>query len=327
MKRYFAFVLMLMVCGCAFPQSKLKTLYGRVDSLLSKRYNRITYDTLYVGRPNTKLTFKLRYNVSGNTFRYKNVGKGYNTHARLSTDTKGTISIGASYQGIGLSYSINPAKLSGRNKDYEFNVSISSKRYLLDLNYLRANTTSGNITSNDETYYLDKELMTLKMLSISGYYVFNHRRFSYPAAFTQSYFQKRSAGSWLAGFSFLGGTIATNEDAPDDFPDMYARMRCASLGGGYGYNLVWRKLLFHLSLMPSIVFFNYNRISLEDETKKEYTHFPDLQVGLRGAIIYNINPRYFIGSTLIVNSSTFGNFKHYSSHTRWYARAFFGFRL
>lgn len=42
----------------------------------------------------------------------------------------------------------------------------------------------------------------MQVLNLTGYYTFNHRRFSYPAAFTQSYIQRRSAGSWLAGISY-----------------------------------------------------------------------------------------------------------------------------
>ena len=42
--------------------------------------------------------------------------------------------------------------------------------------------------------------------NISAYYVFNDKRFSFPAALLQNYHQLRSAGSWLAGLSFQSGS-------------------------------------------------------------------------------------------------------------------------
>lgn len=326
-KSLLTLALFVAVSDCAFSQSKIKKLYGRVDSVLRVRYERVTYDTLYIRRPNKRLTLRVRGNLSGNSIRYKNVQGENDSHAKISTSMRGTVSLGASYMGIAAAFSINPGKWSGRNKDYEFNVSASSNRYIIDLSYQRSNTLSGDITSKNESYHIDKGLLELKMLNITGCYIFNHRRFSYPAAFSQSYFQKHSAGSWLAGLSFMGGTVNTSDEAPTGSHDLQLKVRNIAIGGGYGYNLVHRKWLFHLSLMPTIIFYNYNNIAMDGESVREYTHFPDMLVDSRAAIVYNISSRYFIGSTLIVNSSVFGNFKHYTDQTRWRARAVFGYRL
>ena len=326
-KRIFLIILMLVAGANAFSQNKLKRLYLRADSILRERYEKVTYDTQYICRPDRRLLFRVRGNLSGNSIRYKNIRDGNDTHAHISTDLRGTISLGASYMGISAAYSINPGKIKGSNKDYELNVSASSNRYILECNYQRSNTLSGDITTKNSSYHIGKELLTMKMMNITGCYIFNHRRFSYPAAFSQSYFQRRSAGSWLAGFSFMGGNVKTSEDAPADSHDLHLKVRNVALGGGYGYNLVYRKWLFHLSAMPTIVVYNYNDITMDGEKRKEYTHFPDLLINSRAAIVYNISPRYFIGSNLVVNSSTFGNFKHYNYQTKWHARAVFGFRL
>lgn len=322
-----AAILMLMVSACAFSQSKIKKLYNKADSILRVRYERVTYDTQYISRPDRRLTLRVRGNLSGNSIRYKNVQGDNDSHADISTSMRGTISLGASYMGIAAAYSINPGKLSGRNKDYEFNVSASSNRYIIDLSYQRSNTLSGDITTKGDTYHIEKNYLNMKMLSITGIYIFNRRRFSYPAAFSQSYFQKRSAGSWLAGLSFMGGTIKTGDEAPEGSHDLFLRVRSVGIGGGYGYNLVCHKWLFHLSLMPTIICYNYNKITMDGESVHEYTHFPDLIVNSRAAIIYNISSRYFLGTNLVVNSSLFGNFNHYTAQTKWRARAVFGFRL
>ena len=326
-KKLFLVILILMAGTNAFPQSKFKKLYLRADSILRERYEKVTYDTQYICRPDRRLLIRVRGNLSGNAIRYKNVQDGNDSHAHISTDPRGTISLGASYMGIAASYSINPAKISGKNSDYELNISASSNRYILDINYQRSNTLSGDITTKNGNYHIDKDYLSMKMLNITGCYIFNHRRFSYPAAFSQSYFQRRSAGSWMAGISFMEGSINTSEDAPAESHNLQIKVRNIALGGGYGYNFVHQKWLFHLSAMPTIIVYNYNNITMDDVKKEEFTHFPDLLINTRGAIIYNISPRYFIGSNIVVNSSTFGNFKHYTFQTKWHARMVFGFRL
>lgn len=327
MKRACAVILMLMVSACAFPQSKIKKLYERADSILRVKYERVTYDTQYISRPDKRFLLRIRGNLSGNSIRYKNVQDGNDMHAHLSTDLRGTISLGASYMGIAASFSINPTKQKGASKDYEFNASASSNRYIIELGYQRTNTLAGDITTPTRSSHIDKEYLKMKMLNITGCYIFNHRRFSYPAAFSQSYIQKHSAGSWLAGLSFLGGSINTTEEAPPESLELHIKVRSVAIGGGYGYNLVHRKWLFHLSLLPTIVVYNYSDITIGGKNVHEYTHFPDMIVNCRAAIVYNISPRFFVGTTAIVNSSVFGNFNHYTSQTRWRTRAFFGLRL
>ena len=327
MKRVLLVLFLLLASASAFSQNKIKKLYLRADSILRVRYEKITYDTLYICRPDRKFLFRIRGNFSGNSIRYKNVQDGNDSHAHISTDLRGTISLGASYMGIAAAYSINPAKISGRNKDYEFNISASTNRYIIELNYQRSNTLSGDITTKSGSYHIGKDLLGMKMMNITGCYIFNHRRFSYPAAFSQSYIQRRSAGSWMAGFSFMGGSVNTSEEAPAGSHELHLKVRNIALGGGYGYNFVYRKWLFHLSAMPTIIVYNYNNITMDGVKMEEYTHFPDLLINSRAAIVYNISPRYFIGSNLVVNSSTFGNFKHYTYQTKWRARVVFGFRL
>ena len=52
----------------------------------------------------------------------------------------------------------------------------------------------------------------MNVVNIAGYYTFNHNRFSFPAALYQNYYQRHSAGSLLAGFSFQGGSIKTTDE-------------------------------------------------------------------------------------------------------------------
>ncbi|MBQ8127243.1 MAG: DUF4421 family protein [Prevotella sp.] len=54
--------------------------------------------------------------------------------------------------------------------------------------------------------------MKLQTLNVNGYYIFNRRHFSYPAAFAHSYVQRRSAGSLVLAVSGQGQRGETQTD-------------------------------------------------------------------------------------------------------------------
>jgi hypothetical protein len=180
----------------------------------------------------------------------------------LSTSRKTTVSVGASYRGISASLALNPAKLKGIYKDYELNLSYYSSRLSLDASYHRSTTLAGDVERGDYVGHLNKEGVKSKMVNIAGYYIFNHRRFSYPAAFTQSYIQRRSAGSWLAGISYQGGSIETTDELKErtpNAPEVDIHIGLVGIGGGYGYNWVLgKKWLLHFSMLPTFVVYNHS---------------------------------------------------------------------
>lgn len=327
MKKTVVFLLMLLAGSVTFAQSKREVMRERVDSVLRKNYEKGSYDTLYIKRPDSKLTLKVRGNLSGNYIHAKNTVDRDDIRAKLNTDTRATLSVAATYYGVTAGFAINPAKLGGKNKDMEFNLNAYGNRFGVEASYQLSQTLSGDISDNDGTYHLDKGFLRMATVSVTGYYAFNHRHFSYPAAFTQSYIQKRSAGSWLVGFSYQGGSIKTTDDAPDELGNARIYVGNFAIGGGYGYNLVAKKWLFHLSAQPNVIIFNSNSVKMNGEKRSESLHFPEMIVNSRAAIIYNINTKYFVGTTYVVNSTLFGDLDHYTRQVKWRARAFVGMRL
>ncbi|MBR0045629.1 MAG: DUF4421 family protein [Bacteroidaceae bacterium] len=321
------FILMLMLGNVAFAQSKREALRGRVDSMLQANYTKGTYDTLYIKRPESKLMLKLKGNLSGNSIHAKNTVDENNVLTKLNTDTRATLSAGVNYLGLSAGLAINPGRLSGKNKDFEINLNGYANRFGVEASYQLSKTLSGDVDYNADKYHLDKGFLRLASVSVTGYYAFNYRRFSYPAAFTQSYIQKRSAGSWLLGFSYQGASIKTTDDAPSEMGDIRIYVGNFAIGGGYGYNFVAKKWLFHLSTQPNVIIFNSNSFKMNGEKRSEALHFPEMIVNSRAAVVYNINPKYFAGSTFLVNSTLFGNLNHYTRQVKWYGRLFVGYRL
>ena len=304
---------------------------ARLDSALTARYYRTPYDTNFVIRPEGKLTLKLRLNQTGNDFHAKGTVNGFYSEADLKTSHKTTMSIGASYRGISAAVAINPAKMKGLYKDYEFNLNYYSSRLSLDFSYQRSETLAGDFTGDRGDLRLESGEALLKVLNIAGYYTFNHRRFSYPAAFTQSYIQRRSAGSWLAGISYQGGSIKTTDDLKarnSNAPDVRIYIGHVGIGGGYGYNWVpSRKWLLHLSILPTVVVYNRNNMTVNGERKEAQHMRLNMLFNERAAVVYNFSPRYFASLTAVVNNSVFKDDNVTVNQNKWRARASFGMRL
>ena len=318
------------VMGAA-AQSRDRQMRTLVDSVLAERYYVTPYDTNYVVRPDGRLTLKVRMNQTGNSFHAKGTVNDIYSKADLRTSHKTTFSVAAIYRGIGIGMAINPAKWKGIYKDYEFNLNYYSNRISLDFSYQRSESLAGDVQRDDNMSRLESGDVTLKIANLAGYYSFNHRRFSFPAAFTQSYIQLQSAGSWLAGISYQGGSIKTSDNLKArslNAPDINIGVGHIGIGGGYGYNwVIGKRWLLHFSMLPTFVVYSRNKFTVNGERKQAKHMRFNMIFNERVAIVRNFSPRYFAGATLVMNNSIFDDEAVVVNQNKWRARAFFGMRL
>ena len=312
-------------------RASAERLHERVDSALTVRYYKSPFDSDYVIRPEGRLTVKLRANQSGNSFHVKGTVNDIHSKADLKTSNKTTFAVVGIYRGLGLGVAINPAKWKGLYKDYELNFNYYSSWLSIDGSYARSSTLAGDIHRGDDLERLESDNVSLKIVNIAAYYIFNHRKFSYSAAFTQSYIQRCSAGSWLAGISYQGGCIKTSDELKaknDNAPDIHVDIGHIGIGGGYGYNWVLgKKWLLHFSMVPTFVVYNRNKFTLNDELKRAHHMRFNMIFNERAAIVRNFSPRYFAGITLAMNNSIFDDNVVVVNQNKWRLRGFFGFRL
>lgn len=146
------------------------------------------------------------------------------------------------------------------------------------------------------------------------YYLFNHRHFSYPAAYGQSTVQRRSAGSLILGFNFtlekvtfdytkLPSFLLADNDGNDLLNDnlkiQTVQYRDYSVSLGYGYNWVFAKnLLSNLTLAPTL---GYNFTHGEKfDTRENLFNLEALNIDLisRASVVWN-NSRYFAGLSFV----------------------------
>ena len=331
-----AYVLCTLLCTvlCCAPccgqsrKERFKTKLHRVDSTMMRKYHKGNFDTAYVSRPPQRLLLKIRPNVMGMTFHHRGNIAGLKTKADFHTDPLGTLSLCASIYGITAIATVNPASLGGRKKDTEMGLNYYSPRLCMELNYQTSKTLSGDVLVGDIPLHMRKGLMGMKVGSANAYYVFNHRRFSYPAAFNQTFVQKKSAGSWLVGLNFEIGEIKRTEEAryiPFSVRTFFGQV---AIGGGYAYNFVLgRKWMLHLSAVPNLVVVNFNKITLNGNERSVGAKFPSAIMKENVTVIYNQSSRCFWGATGSLSNSLFNTSGIRFYRNKWVAQLYFGIRL
>ena len=304
----------------------------RLNEKLTNSYYKTKYDTNYVVRPKEKWLLRLLGNYAGNYIHAKgtvnDVYSKYDLHTRRNT----SVSLEVNYCDLAVSLSLNPDKIKGIYDDYELNLEYHNNIISLDFNYLRATSLTGDIKLGNIDH-LDEDGLRMNVVNASAYYIFNHRKFSYPAALYQNYYQRRSAGSWLAGLSVQAGSIKTTDELKERSPmapEVHLKFANVALGGGYGYNLVLgqrSQWLLHLSAIPSVVVYKHNRLTVNNDEKKDHGLNFNMIFNERAAVVYHFSPRYLGGASIMMSNTIFDNDKVTVNQNKWIARAFFGMRI
>lgn len=318
--------LLFFVITPTSAQSHDELRRAQVDSALAARYyrNTGTIDTAYITRPKTKWTIVARMNVSGSKIKAEGQANDLHFLSEMEADRKTTLSLAVSYLGVSVSAALNPAKLLGRYHDYELNFNSYGKRFGFDFIYQDAhNFTGWHDNEGMDRIELPEDMLSVKTLNLNAYYAFNSRRFSYPAAFSQSYIQRQSAGSFLLAASAMGQHATLEWER-----ETHLKMTNIGIGAGYGYNYVpsqgW---LLHISALPTFIVYSNTSMTIGDEHVPLRYHFPEVIITGRGAIVRQWGNK-FLGMSMIFNFTNIGNEDRLAMHNiKWRVRTFFGLRL
>ena len=296
----------------------------RADSMLTLNYRKGDVDTAYITRPATKWTVRARMNVSGAKIESEGIDNGQHFKAEMEANRKATLSLGVSYLGLSLSAALNPAKMLGKYHDYELNFNSYGRRFGFDIIYQDAkNYTGWHDHDGMERIELSDGQLSVKTLNLNAFYVFNSRRFSYPAAFSQSYIQRQSAGSFLLAASGMGQHATI-----DWHQEMQLKMTNIGIGAGYGYNYVpGQGWLLHISALPTFIVYSNTSMTLGDTRVPLSYHFPEAIITGRGAVVYQWGNK-FLGMSMVFNFTNIGYEESLAIHNiKWRVRTFFGLRL
>lgn len=310
-------------------------------------------DTTYIEPQHFNFQALMEYRYSYEVYRLSD-DKGNSIRFVPSPSMKIGPSVGWSI--IFLGWSIDVLHLNDGHNRKEFDVSLYSLPVGVDLFWRQ----SGNdyrikdirMQNGIDTAPMERAVFDGIESSVKGgnlYYIFNHKRFSYPAAFNQSTRQKKSAGSAIAGVGFTKHTLNINwqglndiaidklgQDMSEYFTEeaLFGKVVYTDLNisGGYGYNWVFAKnWLFSSSLSLAIS----HKQSVSDtkhifENIEESFNFRDFKFsnltldGLgRFGIVWN-NDRWFAGASAIVHAYNYSKSKFYTNNTFGSLNAYFG---
>ena len=230
-----------------------------------QRFNEI--DTSYIEPQKYNFAFMIQ-----NTNTYEVYRLSSSSEQSITFAPEATVRIGPyfGWRWIFLGYTLDIKHLDfwhrNNNPRQEYDLSLYSSMPGLDIYYRK--------TGNDykiRQLYLGKNIdtepirgtnfggLTSTIKGFNLYYIFNHRRFSYPAAFSQSTIQRRSAGSPLLGIGYTQHTLTVDwnelndvikerlgnrvSSSPIDSTLMFSEVKYTdvSVSGGYAYNWVFAR--------------------------------------------------------------------------------------
>lgn len=307
---------------------KYDEILHKGNSFLAERYQRVNFDTAYIMRPPGRWTIKLRGNLSGAWIHVTGLRGNDRFRTNVESDFRGTLSMAVSYRGIGAGVALNPMKLAGKNQDLELNINSYGNQFGFDIVFLSSKTYHGDTFINDLRTPIEKGAVRQQALNINLYYALNGKRFSFPAAFSQSYVQRRSAGSFIIGASFDGQLTDVEADVTSGRHPISLKLMEMGIGAGYGYNVVaGKRWLFHLSVLPTFDVYIHSRIKENGQRTNLHYRFPSLITTGRGAVTYSWRSQ-FLAATLIYNYSVVGDRERMQLHrSKWRLRLTYGFRF
>ena len=236
------------------------------------------------------------------------------------------IGVSLSFMAVSLGYSVNVSNLiHGEKASNKVDFSFTCARFTADAYYwenkneINVSYTAKQI--DDERHRFRLSGITRKAMGVTAYYFFNNRRYAQAAAYCFSKYQKRSAGSWLAGISLQHFDIKFDIDklspearvyipTQDDAPRVLYNDYC--ILAGYAHNWVLgRKWLLNVTVAPYVGY----RYNLHPDVNDHASAF-SFNVRARIGAVYN-HKQFFVGI------QSFGDHHRYKTkHSRLYNSIF-----
>jgi hypothetical protein len=243
----------------------------------------------------------------------------------------------AGWKWVFLGYCFELGKLNFDDGRREFDFSMYSSQIGVDLFYRRTGSDyklrNASLGGNVDASPLNGQPFDGIRAGITGfnvYYIFNHGRFSYPAAFSQSTIQKISCGSWLAGVGYTRHslefdhnslqTLINEKMGPQavelDSALMFDNVQYydVSLSGGYAYNWVFAKNWLLASSLQAAL--GYKRSYGDNGSGHSGFSFDNFNIDgiARFAVVYN-NMNWYAGASSIFHTYNYRKTRFQTNNT------------
>lgn len=241
--------------------------------------------------------------------------------------------------GYGYSSSIDGLGTSrgSRMTNFRNSFTLNTARIVAEI-YTFKSSESANITSITGIPLQDEDRkfngLKSKCFGLDAQYIFNHRRYSWPAAFGENAVQRRSQGSWKLGFSYnnirvnfnsdmLSPHIAQNIDSTLLFNKVSYRDYAVSFG--YGYNWAFRRnCILAVSVIPSL---GYRKTDItEADDDHSVLRRVSTDVFFRTSLFWN-NTKYFTGIVVDLHTYSYRQRKFGLTNTYGTVKYILGFNF
>ena len=306
-----------------FPKRAVHAVGGVLDRMQERFLTKV--DTNFIGNYSHPWRAMLMYNASN----FSSSTTFGDLSARLYTSATQRFTIGLGYQGLALNYSYR----AGKNRQTETSILIYARAVGCELKYYSSNQLHLELKAPDgEKHSALMKGFRYSTLLFDWYWALNPRKFSFPAALTQSKRQKRSAGSIL-----IGGAVTMDQFEVEDQTVLVAgaiekgSSGQVLLGAGYGYNWVpgGRRLLVHASMIPMVTLKDVDITQFKDaEQKVEHIHGFSMTGLGRFGVFYYFSDRFYSG--FIFSDRLCGTWEKdepFVSENSWYLRVPLIFRF
>ena len=317
--RIFSVLIVLFLAAVMAAQTRdssasgVRRLVRNADNKLYQRQHRVSIDTSYIEIPEYRWTFKSQLNLNSNLFGISLLHQGEGAVAQLTSVPAVSQGISVSWRNLTVGAAINPAWFIKRmkNDDFCYTISLYGNKLGMAATIRGTSSLQGIVTALPDSLVATVPAGSCNDISadFDAYYAFNGKRFSYPAAFSQSQIQKKSAVSPLLSLSIRNNITDLRQIEYIDNPTMTIWMNMLCLGGGYAHNFVTRHhWLLHFSTVANIALLKYNRVNVEETSRKLEGSVFDV-VGSTQFSALHWTGRFFYGFNATARGSLFGKLK------------------
>jgi hypothetical protein len=272
-------------------------------------------------------------------YKYNNIGIFDTTGRTLKymPNVKFNFGPGFAYKWFGIelsfiSFGNLDEKKYGKTQKFDIQSHIYLKRFISDFVYQEYKgfyldsllRKSKDTVINTHCNYIKPDL---EQRSIGGsiMYFTNYRKYSFKSTFSQTEFQKKSAGTWAFGLSFhyltLDSKTGLVHDSVKKYIDSTAYYKSitainAGVIGGYFHTFTLKRWYTTISMLIGIDG-KSGSYTLEDDIVKQDTNYVSLRTQIRLGTGYNSKHFYFgmniIGDGYLYNNShqQYGTFRFY----------------
>lgn len=233
---------------------------------------------------------------------------------------------------FGYTIDLRDLDFTRKNPLRQFGLSIYSSQVGIDVFYRRTgsdykirNVSIDDPIDGSRLNGIPYDGISVGITGVNVYYIFNHKRFSYPAAFSQSTCQKRSCGSWMAGAGYTRNSLDVDYDQLQQLMNDQLQTKVkldpalrinsvkyhdVSLSAGYAYNWVFAPDFLLCASGSLALAYKYSHADGENGGQGFSLNNVNFDGIGRFAFVYN-NTRWYAGLSAIVHS--------YNYHTTRFA--------